>query len=379
MTAIRAMLVEEASLVGRRLTNDRQVGAITWVKASEEGCGVRVLEGNDAAVSKYFVPLAHLPEAAAGDVVTFRVAEDGLADIIRVGHVNRPSIVAQLQELIPEGLNITVDGQNSITVRASTLPASIGVSDFISFDLDRGVATGIEVVAMGAPDTVPGECPICLEPKQVANACEAHSLCLECFQGCLLADMNDQSKYPLSCPAFGCTALVDIAGTARQILTQTDLQTIEQLTLADALGGGLVARCTECNSVQYCGRARANCSGTCVKCRAFFCARCGACDRSHRSQSCESYQATLRSASQDVAENAARGMGYRSCPGCSAMIERDGGCNHMTHRKCPQPTNPAREYTEFCNCCGVLLRDSSHTMDGVLHFPNGVFHPCVAA
>jgi hypothetical protein len=64
------------------------------------------------------------------------------------------------------------------------------------------------------------------------------------------------------------------------------------------------------------------------------------------------------------------------CPGCRTPIERDGGCNHMTHANCP---GRGGEDVHFCDCCGteIFMRDEGwEDEEGVLHFPNGLFEQC---
>ncbi len=71
-------------------------------------------------------------------------------------------------------------------------------------------------------------------------------------------------------------------------------------------------------------------------------------------------------------------QGWRRCAGCKIWVEKSAGCNHMTHKQCPQPNQRLQRKTHFCYCCGELLYDPSrkHEKNGTLHFENGVFEPC---
>eukprot|EP01083_Nonionella_stella_P187558 689423_1 len=73
--------------------------------------------------------------------------------------------------------------------------------------------------------------------------------------------------------------------------------------------------------------------------------------------------------------------GYRQCPGCATMIEKNTGCNHMTHHGCSNPNevDASGPKTHFCYCCGALLFGVYHNEEryGTVHFENGIFEPCI--
>lgn len=80
-------------------------------------------------------------------------------------------------------------------------------------------------------------------------------------------------------------------------------------------------------------------------------ARCGRCQidtcrhcrtRDHPGRGCTADQATEQVRALAVV------AGWKSCPRCQHMVERNGGCLHMTCRP------PAGCGTEFCYRCGVL-------------------------
>lgn len=71
------------------------------------------------------------------------------------------------------------------------------------------------------------------------------------------------------------------------------------------------------------------------------------------------------------------GIYHNRCPGCNIRIEKDGGCNHMTHRRCPGRRDVD---VHFCDCCNKEI----YQMDGYWeddegknHFPDGVFSNCI--
>jgi len=70
------------------------------------------------------------------------------------------------------------------------------------------------------------------------------------------------------------------------------------------------------------------------------------------------------------------------CPACSQLIERTGGCNHMSHFRnqgCKGGMGEDREATHFCSLCMMVLGGPHHKTepDGeTLHFPWGLFKDC---
>lgn len=77
---------------------------------------------------------------------------------------------------------------------------------------------------------------------------------------------------------------------------------------------------------------------------------------------------------KDDAEEALKRLllmrGFRACPACQEFIEKNEGCNHMTHHKCN---------SHFCYDCGAQLDSDGYTdaRARVNHFPNGSQSPCI--
>ncbi len=74
---------------------------------------------------------------------------------------------------------------------------------------------------------------------------------------------------------------------------------------------------------------------TCPQCRAVVCTVCR--EVYHEGLSCAEYQAIKHEAPEDREFfKYLKQKGARRCPrdGCGAVIEKDGGCNHMTCLKC---------------------------------------------
>eukprot|EP00456_Euglypha_rotunda_P017373 TRINITY_DN15964_c0_g1_i1.p1 TRINITY_DN15964_c0_g1~~TRINITY_DN15964_c0_g1_i1.p1 ORF type:complete len:127 (+),score=4.62 TRINITY_DN15964_c0_g1_i1:102-482(+) len=68
------------------------------------------------------------------------------------------------------------------------------------------------------------------------------------------------------------------------------------------------------------------------------------------------------------------------CPVCGQVIERAGGCHHMSHFRA-QGCVTASEATHFCALCSMVLGGKYHKSEpnGALHFPEGLFKACRVA
>jgi len=81
-------------------------------------------------------------------------------------------------------------------------------------------------------------------------------------------------------------------------------------------------------------------------------------------------------------EQLARTEHWVHCPACAQLIERTGGCNHMSHFKaqgCRGGVGEDKEATHFCSLCKMVLFGPHHKTepDGeTVHFPWGLFKDC---
>jgi len=80
---------------------------------------------------------------------------------------------------------------------------------------------------------------------------------------------------------------------------------------------------------------------TCVSCQFVFCLKCSRDWTLHADADCQSVEEKGRNESDVLSENYKKKMCH-ACPSCSSPIEKNGGCPHMTCRKC--------DY-EFCWIC----------------------------
>jgi ariadne-1 len=79
----------------------------------------------------------------------------------------------------------------------------------------------------------------------------------------------------------------------------------------------------------------------CVYCRLEFCLECH--EPSHVPASCSEKQIWETSTGAEIMQQRLFGENVKKCPNCKAIIEKNGGCNHMTCKACAH---------EFCWMCG---------------------------
>lgn len=64
-------------------------------------------------------------------------------------------------------------------------------------------------------------------------------------------------------------------------------------------------------------------------------------------------------------------LNWAQCPGCNELVEKNEGCNSMTHRGCNG------RITYFCYECDELLDNNDFDSEGRDHFPNGSYGHCI--
>ncbi|KAK4494207.1 hypothetical protein PRZ48_014505 [Zasmidium cellare] len=109
----------------------------------------------------------------------------------------------------------------------------------------------------------------------------------------------------------------------------------------------------------------------CRVCQAQYCVRCEV--PMHRGQTCEAYQAENNGRNVNEDEEASRVFleeYAKVCPKCGVRIRKNGGCDHMTCRKCKH---------EFCWLCFAAYRGPQgiHTVGNGAHEGTCRYHPDV--
>eukprot|EP00928_Gymnodinium_smaydae_P042598 TRINITY_DN28657_c0_g1_i2.p1 TRINITY_DN28657_c0_g1~~TRINITY_DN28657_c0_g1_i2.p1 ORF type:complete len:386 (+),score=58.74 TRINITY_DN28657_c0_g1_i2:119-1159(+) len=192
-------------------------------------------------------------------------------------------------------------------------------------------------------------CMVCLETvdSPVSFRCREHWLCQACASSYLRAALSAGRE--ARCPAPNCGA---VAGTRLPRRALPDKE-YEQYLLLGLRSRGKVRKCPKCDLDMFLdvGSKDAELEDTdiiparCPGCRGAFCLACGL--PWHPSRFCEEALEMQRHRQDDARraafEKSAVELGLKSCPGCSAPVEKYGdGCDHMTCASCG---------TEFCWTC----------------------------
>lgn len=201
---------------------------------------------------------------------------------------------------------------------------------------------------------IPGfMCEICCDDDKdletFAMKC-GHRFCADCYRQYLAQKIKDEGEAArIKCPGDGCTKIVDsrsldllVAADLKDryhvLLTRTYVDDKENLKWCPAPDCVFAVQCPVKNRdldkivpTVYC-----NCSHA-------FCFGCSLSD--HQPAPCALVKKWLKKCEDDSETANWISANTKECPRCHSTIEKNGGCNHMTCRKCRH---------EFCwMCMGV--------------------------
>lgn len=254
-----------------------------------------------------------------------------------------------------------------------------------------------------ADDGSLGICPIDMSEPAEVPLHEGHAACRECVVGHATACADDGSgaRIPVPCPV--CVGGADaVRIPAEALRPYLPVELLRRLLKAEfRLAGLTLVHCPHCGEALDMpavpqARLGASGAGLSVRCAAPACRQrfCLDCERAwHPGRRCrwreEEAEATAAAATAATARAAqaeselrrmlnAEGSLIR-CP-CGEILQRNGGCNHMTHKKCAHAISKGRKdgTTHFCFVCGGELNNDGRTdmVTGQTHFPSGLFQDC---
>ncbi|KAF9483035.1 hypothetical protein BDN70DRAFT_789890, partial [Pholiota conissans] len=204
-------------------------------------------------------------------------------------------------------------GDDNVTVNVASAPFRVTVKGGVeaTHHLQRLMdeARIIGALDEALPDDTNREtCPICTD--DVSNGEQlgcGHAYCSACLSH-FLASAVDSKKFPLAC-------MGNEGASAFATYLEQHAQELRYCTTPD------------------CKQIYRKCSNRAVlKCPACFSTICPMCDEeSHEGMTCEERERHLN---DQLDDDVARRYGIRKCPQCSAPIQKNGGCDHMTCRQC---------------------------------------------
>ncbi|KAI9309327.1 hypothetical protein BJ944DRAFT_173160 [Cunninghamella echinulata] len=195
----------------------------------------------------------------------------------------------------------------------------------------------------------PFMCEICcdddLDLETVSVACE-HRFCKTCYQHYLKQKIFEGESRRIECPQDKCNVIVDentvqlivdekTNGRYRELLNRTFVDDNDYLRWCPAPDCEYAVEChipsTSLTSIVP--TVRCTCGDT-------FCFGCGLFD--HQPAICSIVKKWLQKCEDDSETANWISAHTKECPKCHSTIEKNGGCNHMTCRKCRH---------EFCWVC----------------------------
>ncbi|TVY54427.1 E3 ubiquitin-protein ligase dbl4, partial [Lachnellula cervina] len=200
-------------------------------------------------------------------------------------------------------------------------------------------------------EVIPGfMCDICCEDekglKSFAMKC-GHRFCINCYNQYLGQKIKEEGEAArIQCPADGCKRIMD--AKSLDLLVGADLQTRyhELLTRTYVEDKDQMKWCPapDCTNAIECGIKKKDLlrvvPTVACDCKHRFCFGCILAD--HQPAPCELVKMWLKKCADDSETANWISANTKECPRCNSTIEKNGGCNHMTCRKCKH---------EFCWMC----------------------------
>ncbi len=201
-------------------------------------------------------------------------------------------------------------------------------------------------------------CGICfceekIEDIYVLDDC-FHRFCLLCMKEHCQAQISNGNTTEISCPHVGCQHKLSYEEVQQIVATDADTKSkFEAFLIKETLERNeRIVWCPKgCgNGVEV--EAGDRLAVYCAKCDFRFCRNCQV--EWHESTTCEMYREWEQENNEAQERfNEWSSANAKACPNpkCKSMIEKDGGCNHMTCKKCKK---------EFCWACGKAWVGGNH-------------------
>ncbi|KAI0148603.1 IBR domain-containing protein [Xylariaceae sp. FL1272] len=200
-------------------------------------------------------------------------------------------------------------------------------------------------------EAIPGfTCEICFEDEDglqsFALKC-GHRYCLDCYRQYLTQKIREEGEAArIQCPSEGCSRIIDsrsldllltpdLTDRYRELLNRTFVEDNDTLKWCPA---------PDCTNAVECAIKKKDLDKVVPTvvcgCTHRFCFGCTLND--HLPAPCELVRKWLKKCADDSETANWISANTKECPKCNSTIEKNGGCNHMTCRKCRH---------EFCWMC----------------------------
>jgi len=200
------------------------------------------------------------------------------------------------------------------------------------------------------------ECLVCCEIADGEN-CSAlrcrHRFCNDCWSSYLTVKITEGEVARINCPALNCKYTIPDQIVQKLVDKEVYEKYIRFVTKTFVEDNAHITWCP----APRCGNAITAdmLHGTTVKCRCGF-SFCFSChNEAHAPATCDQVKLWLKKCNDDSETGHWLGANTKDCPRCTVLVEKNGGCNHMTCRQCSHEwcwmcNKPWKGHTDYYAC-----------------------------
>lgn len=270
--------------------------------------------------------------------------------------VHTPNDIKTQQTVMMDEVNMILEMQPedaAILLRHFRWNKERLIEDYMENGTEVLEAAGLKSTSDNLPklETVPGfMCDICCDEddglQSFALKC-GHRFCVDCYRQYLTQKIREEGEAArIQCPSEGCSRIIDarsldilvtpdLAGRYQELLNRTYVEDKDILKWCPA---------PDCENAVECAVKKKDLDKVvptvACDCGHRFCFGCILND--HQPAPCELVKQWLKKCADDSETANWISANTKECPRCNSTIEKNGGCNHMTCRKCKH---------EFCWMC----------------------------
>ncbi|KAK6087090.1 IBR domain-containing protein [Seiridium cupressi] len=214
-------------------------------------------------------------------------------------------------------------------------------------------AAGLRSTSDNLPklETIPGfMCDICCDDEEglqsFALKC-GHRFCVDCYRQYLTQKIREEGEAArIQCPSEGCSRIIDARSLDLLVTPELTDRYQELLNRTYVEDKDILKWCPapDCENAIECAVKKKDLDRVvptvACGCGHRFCFGCILND--HQPAPCELVKQWLKKCADDSETANWISANTKECPKCNSTIEKNGGCNHMTCRKCKH---------EFCWMC----------------------------
>lgn len=229
--------------------------------------------------------------------------------------------------------------------KESLLERFYDAPDTDAFFADANIVSPFKVCPRASDDTteVVDLCAICCDSSRLTGLLCCHRFCYSCWDSYITTKVMEDGRTHIACPQVGCPIVVDDERALSWISSEKVRKRYRHL---------MINSFVECHSLlrwcpgPNCGRVvmaqHSDVLQIKCTCGMVFCFGCG--HEWHEPVNCRLLKLWLKKCSDDSETGNWIVANTKECPKCQAVIEKDGGCNHMTCKN-------AACKMEFCWVC----------------------------